>query len=155
MSTRATYQFRDSRGDDFTVYKHSDGYPQGAANWLANAIPLAWELPRFEASDFAAAFIAGNKTEGGGVRMTTGRTAHPDTEWHYVLIGEGSTLNVGELRVEVQKRQGYGRWPTLDKRTLWDFIHNYDPSLIWATPDAVEAYKTATAVTTTTEGPKT
>jgi hypothetical protein len=64
MSTRACYRFIDRPGDGaeiVTVYKHSDGYPEGAVCWITRAIDFAWPLPRFEADEFAAAFIAANK----------------------------------------------------------------------------------------------
>src|SRR4051794_36529103 len=64
MSTRALYTFicPGRKQDTFHVYKHHDGYPKGAAEAIANALPLAWQLPRFEADEFAAAFVAGNKS---------------------------------------------------------------------------------------------
>ena len=40
-----------------TVYKHSDG----AVCWINKALEHAWPLPRFEADEFAAAFVAANK----------------------------------------------------------------------------------------------
>lgn len=66
MSTRAIYTFMD---DDenfpaaYHVYKHHDGDPSGAAEHIGNAIPNAWELPRFEADEFGAAFVASNKAK--------------------------------------------------------------------------------------------
>jgi hypothetical protein len=61
MSTRAMYTFRDETGE-YHVYKHSDGYPTGAAQWIEAALPFAWTFPRFEADEFAAAFVAANKS---------------------------------------------------------------------------------------------
>jgi hypothetical protein len=66
MSTRACYRFIPEHGpNDFpgvvTVYKHQDGYPSGAAKAIEAALPYAWPLPRFEADEFAAAFVRGNK----------------------------------------------------------------------------------------------
>ena len=66
MSTRACYRFIPNNGpNDFpgvvTVYKHHDGYPSGAAAAIEAALPHAWQLPRFEADEFAAAFVRGNK----------------------------------------------------------------------------------------------
>jgi hypothetical protein len=61
MSTRACYTFKDKH-NTIHVYKHNDGYPTGAAEHIARALPYAWPLPRFEAVDFAAAFVAANKT---------------------------------------------------------------------------------------------
>ncbi len=63
MSTRALYTFRD-RDNAWNVYKHHDGYPTGAASILRDAIDyFAWELPRFEADEFAAAFCAAGKAQ--------------------------------------------------------------------------------------------
>jgi hypothetical protein len=69
MSTRALYTFRgwhdnpdDAADDTWNVYKHHDGYPSGAAEVLRNAIDhFAWPLPRYEADEFAGAFIAAAK----------------------------------------------------------------------------------------------
>lgn len=64
MSTRTCYRFIDRPSDGaevVTVYKHSDGYPEGAVCWITKALDFAWPLPRFEADEFAAAFIAANK----------------------------------------------------------------------------------------------
>jgi hypothetical protein len=69
MSTRALYTFSDTMDKNVNVYKHHDGYPSGACEAIQNALPLAWELPRFESDEFAAAFVAGNKSQGGSVRL--------------------------------------------------------------------------------------
>jgi hypothetical protein len=64
MSTRACYRFIDPDTNDpevVTVYKHSDGYPDGAVCWITKALEHAWPLPRFEADELAAAFVAANK----------------------------------------------------------------------------------------------
>lgn len=62
MSTRALYTFKDSSGSAFNVYKHSDGYPSGASQTLADALRFfSWDFPRFEADEFAAAFVAAGK----------------------------------------------------------------------------------------------
>jgi len=76
MSTKAMYTFIDA-GGDFHVYKHHDGYPYckfpqgegGGLVWINNAKELAWDLPRFVASEFAAAFVAANKKDRGGVEL--------------------------------------------------------------------------------------
>jgi hypothetical protein len=63
MSTRAMYTFRNADGsEEFHVYKHSDGYPTGAAEALVAALDYAWPLPRYEADEFSAAFVAANKS---------------------------------------------------------------------------------------------
>lgn len=70
MSTSATIQFIDDT-TKVAVYSHGDGYPTGIRAMLEKALAFAWELPRFEADEFAAAFIAANKTRGGGFRVTS------------------------------------------------------------------------------------
>ena len=65
MSTRAIYRFYDDH-NHHAVYKHYDGYPSAAAEFLFKALTFAWPLPRYEADDMAAAFVAANKHSGGG-----------------------------------------------------------------------------------------
>src|SRR5690349_556771 len=94
MSTRALYTFKDENGE-YHVYKHHDGYPEGAVQFIAEAQKLAWGLPRFEADEFAAAFVAANKGNcGGSVRLTVGKTwdeaASGDIEYHYVVTAKGN-----------------------------------------------------------------
>lgn len=97
MSTRALYTFKDA-DSSFNVYKHHDGYPEGAVIAINNALPHAWPLPRFEADEFAAAFVAGNKGSGGDVRLLPSgswrKVAPCDIEYRYEI-----TLETGKLRV--------------------------------------------------------
>lgn len=119
MSTRATYEFKDEY-DSFTIYRHHDGYPEGAYQWIANARKFAWPLPRFEASDFAAAFCAGNATPGGGgVGITTGRDAHGDTVSHYVI----RCVN-GKITVDRQERN-LGTWKLAESGILDELLDKY------------------------------
>lgn len=117
MSTRACYIFKD--GDqEIAVYKHSDGYPEGAKGALAKALDFAWPLPRYEADDFAAAFVAANKMadclaeaqsrgdhsydciQGGGVRLLPHNLQDVwdgfpgDLEYVYLVEQEGRQLKV-------------------------------------------------------------
>jgi|TARA_R100000149_G_scaffold65274_1_gene39241 hypothetical protein len=115
MSTRACYTFLDtfSRGEtrSFHVYKHHDGYPYaqwgltgeeaGGLVWIREALFYAWDLPRFEADEFAASFIVANKGSSGGIRLIN--TEHPwqfsgDPEYWYVV---DKRENVPDLYVEV------------------------------------------------------
>jgi hypothetical protein len=103
MSTRAVFTFKGSAsqgGGTFHVYKHCDGYPSGAAVALANAAPLAWNLPRFEADEFAAAFIAGNKTHPGNLRVTHGPQSHGDLGYRYVITCKGADLLVQAFTIQ-------------------------------------------------------
>lgn len=91
MSTRCTITVRDERGgrDAYSLYRHCDGYPDtqhGVIATLSKALPLAWPMPRFEADDFAAAIVAAWKDSCGNIRLTAGRDAHGDTEYHYEVF---------------------------------------------------------------------
>lgn len=100
MSTRGVYTFIDEH-DKFHVYKHWDNYPSdpkhpdiGAYAFIRMAKELAWELPRFEASEFGAAFIARHKTDGGGVYLTKGWKYHGDLSYRYEIRQVGDKLEV-------------------------------------------------------------
>ncbi len=85
MSTRATITVADEH-DSFDLYQHHDGYPDGPfglVRHLAMARRLAWDLPRFEAGDFAAAVIAVLKDRGCSTYLTRDADAHADRAYHY------------------------------------------------------------------------
>jgi len=107
MSTRAVYTFKGF-GGTYHIYKHYDGYPSGAAEFLSKALDQAWGLPRYEPDEFAAAFVAANKTGPGGVRIMNKRTQASDVEFGYTVYplttkakGAFHTLNAGVLMVDV------------------------------------------------------
>lgn len=87
MGTRSVFVFKENVDSEqqFCVYKHYDGYPSGAADALVNAIPNAWDLPRYEPDEFAAAFVAANKEGAGNIRLTSGPDCHGDLEYVYEL----------------------------------------------------------------------
>ena len=98
MGTRAIYIFEDDHNGllegEVHVYKHYDNYPSGAVDFIENAKEFAWELPRFEADEFAAAFVAANKNrKGGEVRLVNARFKDRDAmleanhwcDYHYVI----------------------------------------------------------------------
>lgn len=93
MGTRAVYTFIDA-GERHSVYKHWDGYPAWACRFLTNALALAWPLPRFEADEFAAAFVAANKKQPGDIRLTTGPQAHGDLAYRYEIRCPDGRLHV-------------------------------------------------------------
>ena len=55
---KTVYTFRDimNDGKQYHVYKHHDGYPQGAMQWIGNAIYLHGKLHDLN-HDFACAFV--------------------------------------------------------------------------------------------------
>jgi len=84
MSTRAVFTFHEAGVKrKYHVYKHYDGYLEGAAEALKNALPFAWDLPRYEADEFTAAFIAGNKKDKGDIRYSHGPKYHGDLSFTY------------------------------------------------------------------------
>ena len=114
MSTRACYTFSDDRGE-VHVYKHHDGYPYyayqggeaGGLIWINDAKDFAWGLPRFEADEFAASFVAANKDSGehsgGGVRLINKK--HPwefssDSDYWYKVTTRNGELYVTVMRVD-------------------------------------------------------
>ena len=109
MSTRAIYTFTDEKNDSHHVFKHHDGYPAGAAEFISKAVPLAWPAPRFEPDEFAAAFIAANKDMPGGIRLCrTGsfdQIASSDIEFHYIVTTRFGRLHVMAYDVGVELRQ--------------------------------------------------
>ena len=111
MSTRAMYTFKDN-SNTIHVYKHHDGYPEGGLSWIANTLALAWPLPRFEASEFAASFVAANKDSSGGIRLCGTRIQEPwhfstDSEYHYVITCVG-----GEIYVSIAEVNWWGNEPS-------------------------------------------
>jgi hypothetical protein len=94
MATRAVYTFRDN-DSQFHVYKHWDGYPEAALEFIAKAQGFAWDLPRYEAADFAAAFVVANKKPGGGdVYLTTHWENHSDLDYRYLVEFKAGGLEV-------------------------------------------------------------
>ena len=99
MGTRAVFTFKDDLSN-FSIYKHWDGYPEGAVEFLTKAIPLSWGLDRYEADDFSAAFVAANKKSGGDVYLTPSVDAHGDLDYHYELT---SAKTNGQLIIRASK----------------------------------------------------
>ena len=89
MSTRASITFKDEH-EEVTLYQHCDGYPSGVLENLRKAKDFAWELPRFEACEFAAAYIAANKTGPGDIYISS----ECDGRFEYTVIVEDGILKV-------------------------------------------------------------
>lgn len=102
MGTRCVITFKDA-DSEFHVYKHWDGYLEGIAENLKKAKRRAWKFPRFEADEFAAAFVAANKPKEGDIRlMPTGdikEVAPSDIEYHYVVEGRRDCIYVTAYEV--------------------------------------------------------
>ena len=134
MGTRAIYIFEDEH-EEVHVYKHYDNYPLGAVDFIENAKEYAWELPRFEADEFAAAFVAANKNrKGGEVRLVNARfkdreemlEANDWCDYHYVI----SKHNSQDLWVEIWESQYMSSrdkclWVLIDELTHTEMKEKY------------------------------
>jgi hypothetical protein len=130
MSTRAIYTFKGF-GEAHHVYKHHDGYPTGAAEALGKALALAWPLPRYEPDEFAAAFVAANKIDGGGVRLAKSRTMSADVAFGYTITPDKRLPSLLQLTITAPNFWDGGRSEeTLWKGPLVQFL---------ADPEAIEA----------------
>lgn len=103
MATRGVYRFRDRDGKTFRVYKHWDNYPECAVIFIMKAMSLAWEAPRFEADEFACAFIAANKKSDGDLRlMEVDCDAGQEYEYDVSMSDEGkihvSVFEIGKVK---------------------------------------------------------
>ena len=108
MSTRAVYTFKDDR-DTHHVYVHHDGYPSGAFEKIQKAADsrLVWQLPRFEADEFASGFVAVNKEGSGSVRLTAGPDSHGDLEYRYEITCEKGMIHVTAFELNGPEQQIY------------------------------------------------
>jgi len=107
MSTRAVVTVIDP-AQIFHVYTHHDGYPAYTARRIRAALDYAWELPRFEADEWAAAFVAAAKPvkeqhggvtfQGGSIRLTTDWRAHGDLDYRYEVTAKDGALWVAALK---------------------------------------------------------
>jgi hypothetical protein len=100
MGTRAVITFKDENGKH-SVYQHWDGDPDNIKTNVMLATGFAWPLPRFEADDFAAAYVAAVKKGGGNIRLTKGPQDHGDLSYSYLV-----TCKDGKFAIKV-KREVY------------------------------------------------
>jgi len=129
MGTRAIYVFEDEN-EEVYVYKHYDNYPQGAVDFIEEAKAYAWPFPRFEADEFAAAFVAANKNrKGGEVRLIHALfqsrvqmlEANHWCDYHYVI----SKHNSQDLWVEIWQMRDTWNWVLIDELTHTEMKEKY------------------------------
>lgn len=88
MSTRANIIITDKH-NSLQLYRHSDGYPESVLTDLREVLPYAWELPRMEADDMAAAIVRAWKRGPGNIYIdgtaNLPDSLHPDIEYHYII----------------------------------------------------------------------
>ena len=96
MATRGVYRFKETDSEVIhKVYNHWDNYPSNAYELIKNALSKAWVLPRFEADEFACAFIAANKDQHGGMRLMPHDQEDMGQDYDYLIYFEGSEGSCG------------------------------------------------------------
>jgi len=103
MSTRATYQFI-TECSDVTVYIHHDGYPQGAAQYLNEAMT-------------AEKFIRKNEN----AEITISHESHADTEYRYTIENHIITVERSHFDTEIRAC----KWVNVCRMLTNDFIKEY------------------------------
>jgi len=93
----------------------SIGMDTHGATFLQRAKALAWPFPRFEADEFAAAFVAANKTREGDCRVVSDTSKDWYVDYKY-RIGFAH----GGLVVEIFKRTWDGHYALVDACNLDD-----------------------------------
>lgn len=125
MGTRSIWTFKDTFGTaPVHVFVHYDGYPLGAADYLRQTLESGktWNLPRYEADEFAAGFIASIKTGGGNVRCASRRTSYADVEFGYTVTNR---MDTKDLQVVVTSTDFWGDKPK--ETRLWSgSIHEFE-----------------------------
>ena len=119
MSTRSNIIVKDER-NKIQLYRHCDGYPEGVIPDLKEALPFAWELPRMEADDMAAAIVRAWKQDGGNVYIDgvadLPESLHGDIDYYYVIEPD---KEAGRWSVECHAySEGYEKTPTADE-VVW------------------------------------
>lgn len=117
MSTRCTITVSESDIREFHIFRHSDGYPEGkhgVIKGIQKALKYAWELPRFDAGDFAGALVRAMKEGPGNIYLTANSVYHrEDVEYHYAIYKTGDDLTIVVFRNDETKFSG-----TLDNAVL-------------------------------------
>ena len=122
MGTRAVYTFLDDRGTHH-VYKRWDGYPEGALQFISFAKDKAWPLPRYEADEFATAFISANKEASGDLRLTEHWDKHGDLDYRYEVRCRSNDKDLHVIIYQV----GFGseNSKVMDQGYLCDLMKKY------------------------------
>lgn len=128
MGTRAIITFVEPKDDynpkrSYHLYQHWDGYPSGVADHLALMLSSGkcWPLPRYEADEIAAAYVATAKTQSGNIRLAHSRTSAADVAYGYTIKPDRN--NVLQIKVTAPEFWEGGRKEELIwKGSLADFL---------------------------------
>lgn len=110
MSTRAVYDFIDNSKwahKTVSIYKHHDGYPNGAIGFILNAtkihVPSGDEFTNYRNdTNIRDRLVVGffvNNVESGMMEITRGHKFHGDLEYRYEIIGSNDHLFKHEIKI--------------------------------------------------------
>lgn len=113
MGTRATYEFVR---ENFRIcyYIHWDGYLEGAASYLLDAVTNPSK------GGLAESFIRSNEL----VEFTPGHNAHGDTEFSYIINEVDGSLIARAKKWEERS------WKHIYVGTIQDFISKYSKTVV-------------------------
>ena len=103
MSTRAIINIFDKK-DGFNIYIHGDGWVAIVTRGIELAFKYSWELPRFEAGDFATALIKVLKKRGWGIYLITSTEQIADVDYFYQIFEDEWNVKV-KVTDTVSKKQ--------------------------------------------------
>jgi len=110
MSTRAVYDFIDNgkwAHKSVSIYKHHDGYPNGAIGFILNAtkihVPSGDEFTNYRNdTNIRDRLVVGffvNNVESGMMEITRGHKFHGDLEYRYEIIGSNDHAFSHEIKI--------------------------------------------------------
>lgn len=101
MATRATYTFNKKFATSVTIYKHHDGYPEGAIGFIDQAIKRSVNgsnKAHTLMDRVVIEFLNNNETN-----MFSSKHAHGDTEYHYDIRFQSDNETI---LIKILERQG-------------------------------------------------
>ena len=114
MSTRATYKFYNTQlTNSATVYIHWDGYPKGAADYIAGAIDNKGRIN-------VESFIRANR----GAIITQSHSSHGDTDYRYDFHRNGE-ISVSKRTIEKVGDEYEENWNLIFTGSINQFLETY------------------------------
>lgn len=110
MSTRAVYDFIDNgrwAHKVVSIYKHHDGYPNGAIGFILNAtkihVPSGDEFTNYRNdTNIRDRLVVGffvNNVDSGMMEITKGHRFHGDLEYRYEIVGSDDHCFSHEIKI--------------------------------------------------------
>ena len=114
MATRATYKFFNTQlTNSATVYIHWDGYPEGAAHYIADAINKEGRIT-------VERFIRANEY----AEITQSHSSHGDTDYQYNFHRNGE-MSVSKRTIEKVGDEYEENWNRIYFGSIEQFLETY------------------------------